>query len=163
MAKSYIPHYEPAEAKAKELCKDAKTEQEKFDILTKWLARNIYYDGVRALHLKELLGPDVERCYKKSMGICMDVSALAACMFRAVGMTANVVFGNCTSIYTMHTDYNGTRVYKYGPSWHAWNEIFVDHKKITWDHFIARKNQNINSANGKLEWTATYKVSHVRK
>lgn len=162
MAKSYVPHYAPAEEKAKELCKDCKTQQEKFNAITYWFSKCIDYDGVRANHLRELLGPDIKRCYEKRMGICMDVSALAACMFRAVGMNANVVFGNITAIYTMHTDMNGDRVYKYGPSWHAWNEIYVDGKKVTWDHLIARKNRSINGT-GKLVWTAEYKVSHIRK
>ena len=162
MAKSYIPEYAPAEDKAKELCEGAKTQQEKFDILTNWLCHNIQYDGVRALHLKELLGPNIERCFEKRMGICMDVSALAARMFRAVGMNANVIFGNCTTVYTMHTDKNGDRVYKYGPSWHAWNQIYVDGKAITWDHLVAQKNHRLNST-GKLVWTGEYKVSHIRK
>ncbi len=162
MAKSYVPHYEPAELKAKELCENCKTQQEKFDAITAWLTHNILYDGVRALRIRELLGSDVERCYEKRQGICMDIAALTACMFRAVGMAANVAFGKCTSIYIMHTDKNGDREYRYGPSWHAWNEIYVDKKKITWDQMIAQKNRRMNPT-GKLEWYAQYKVSHIRK
>lgn len=162
MAKSYIPHYQPAEDKAQELCEGLTTQQEKFDAITKYLTKNFNYDGVRANHLRELLGPDIERCFDKQMGVCMDLSALACCMFRAIGMNANVAFGNCTSIYTMHTDKNGTREWRYGPSWHAWCEIYVDGKKVTWDQMIAKKNWSING-NGRLVWTAEYKTSHVRK
>lgn len=161
MAKSYIPHYQPAEDKAKELCKNAKTQQEKFDILTKWLGERIDYDGIRALHLRELLGPDIKRCWEKKQGICMDIACLTACMFRAVGMAANVVFGNATAVYTMHTDYNGDRVYKYGPTWHAWNQIFVDKKPIMWDQMIDRR--NVGNTPNKLWWSGEYKVSHIRK
>jgi hypothetical protein len=162
MAKSYIPHYQPAEDKALELCEGLKTQQEKFDAITAWLTRNIIYDYVRATRVRELLGPDVERCFDLHLGICLDIAALAACMFRAVGMVTNIAIGNCTSIYTVHTE-KGDRVSKYGPTWHAWNEILVNGKKVIWDQVIAKKNWSINSRDGRLVWTANYKVSHIRK
>lgn len=162
MAKSYIPNYEPAEAKAKDLCKNAKTPKEKFDILTKWLVKNIVYDYVRAVKFREIIGPDIERCYKLSMGICLDISCLAACMFRAVGMECNVAIGKCTPVHTVHTDYNGDRVYKQRTAYHAWNEVYVNGEKITWDHAIAQRNRNAVGIR-KPEWSAEYKVTHIRK
>ena len=162
MTKSYIPHYEPAELKAQVLCKKATTQKEKFDILTKWLTKNIVYDYVRAVKFREIFGPDIDRCYKLSMGICLDISCLAACMFRAVSIDANVAIGKCTVTHVVHTDYNGVREYKQRPVNHAWNEVYVDGEKITWDHMIAQKNRNANAIR-KLVWTAEYKVSKVKK
>jgi transglutaminase-like putative cysteine protease len=88
------------------------------------------------------------------MGICLDIAALTACMFRAVGMTADVAIGSCTSVYK-----NGDREYRQKPVKHAWNEIVVNGKWVTWDQMIAQKNRNST----KEVWTANYKVSHIRK
>ena len=152
MEKSYVPVYKPAQDKARILCEkaNAKTQQEKFDAITKWLNHSIYYDGVREIHLKELTGPDVERCYEKRMGVCMDIACLAACMFRAVDIHANIVFGEVS-----FTDYRGT----FGPNWHAWCEVYVDGNKVLYDQIAEKRNLNrIKTRN-----TYTYKVSHVRK
>ena len=160
MAKSYVPRYQPAEDKALELCEGLKTQQEKFDAITAWLTRNIIYDYVRAARVRELRGPDVERCFDLQLGICLDISALTVCMFRAVGMEAVIAIGNCTSVYTVHTE-KGDRVSRHRSTWHAWNEILVNGKKVTWDQMIAKKNWSINGS--RMVWTANYKVSHIRK
>ena len=153
MAKSYIPHYQPAEDKAVELCEGLKTQQEKYNAVTAWLVKCVVYDYVRATKFRELHGPDVERCYDLRMGICLDISALTACMLRAVGIEANVVIGNCTSVYT-----SGGHEYRGRTIRHAWNEIFIGKKRIIWDQMIEQKNRN---AGGK--WSAIYKQSYVRK
>ena len=150
MAKSYVPDYEPARQKALELTEGLKTQQEKFDAITKWLNKFITYDYIRATHIKELTGPDVARCYEKREGICMDVSCLAALMFRTVGIRTRIVFGT-----VQMTDYRGT----FAPSWHAWTEVIVDGKKFFYDQVAEHRNRN----KVKTRITFTYKVTIYRE
>ena len=159
MAKSYVQPYAPAEAKARELCEGLKTQREKYDAITKWLNRCIAYDYVRATKAKELTGPDIERCFELRIGICLDIAALACCMFRAVKIRANIVFGWASLTHTIQADKNSARVFKYGATWHAWCEVYVDGRKLLYDQMIEQKNQSRT----RNRYTCVYRAVQVRK
>lgn len=157
--KGYVKHYDPAEQKAIELCQDLETQRERYEAITRWLNSNISYDYLRQDRWRTLPGPDIKQCFDKRTGICMDISALACCMFRAVGIRADVVFGWATWIYTMRTDVDGVRVYHRGTSWHAWCEVIVDGEMVLYDQDIERR----NVGKTRLIYTAEHIPSHVIK
>lgn len=148
----YVKRYKPAEDKAIQICQEAeaKTEYQKYVALTTWLNYQIGYDYVRVNHLRELTGPDIKFCFDKKRGVCMDIAALACCMFRAVGIDANVGVG-----YVSYTDYRG----KFGPFFHAWCELVVDGQKITYDQYGEQRNLN----KVKTRNNYTYKLQFIRK
>lgn len=155
----YVKHYDPAERKAVELCQGLETQHEKFEIISRWLNRCVSYDYSRQSRWCELVGPDIKRCFDHRTGICMDISALACCMFRAVGIRADVAFGWATWIYTMRTDVDGIRDYNRGTSWHAWCIVTVDGQKIVYDQDIERR----NVGKTRLIYSAEHVLSHVLK
>lgn len=159
MAKSYVQAYAPAEAKARELCAGLKTQQEKYDAITKWLNGRIMYDYARAAQVKQVTGPDIGRCFEKGIGICLDIAALACCMFRAVKIKANVVFGWASMTHTMQADKNSARVFKYGATWHAWCEVYADGRKLLYDQMMEQKNQTRT----RNRYTCVYRATQVRK
>lgn len=117
MAKTYALHYAPAEAKAKDLCKDTKSLLERYEIITKYVSDKIAYDYVRAITIPKRNGqPDVARCWNMRMGICLDIAALTVGMLRAVSIPCNLVIGWA----------NGKR--------HAWVEARIDNKRYLYDH-----------------------------
>jgi transglutaminase-like putative cysteine protease len=147
MAKSYVPHYEPAEQKARQLCEGLKTQTEKYQAISGWLTKSFAYDYVRATRVRELFAPNVERCYEMHMGICLDVAALACCMFRAVGIVSNMAIGWVSK--------EGSR----SRQWHAWCEVFVDGKKLLYDQVAEYRNLGLTNTRTKY----VYKVSHIRR
>lgn len=156
---SYIPYYEPAALKAKELCENAKTDREKYDAVTKWLNRAVVYDYVRATKAKDLTGPDIARCFELKLGICMDIASLAVAMFRAVGLKANVVFGWATLTYTAQPARGGLHAYTRAPAWHAWAEVYLEGKKLDYDQMVEQRNLNRT----RDKYTATYRACAVHK
>lgn len=117
MANSYVPHYAPAEKKAKELCKGVRSLRERYDVITEYVSKHIVYDYIRAAVIPKRNGlPDVARCWNRQMGICLDISALTVGMLRAVSVPCNLVIG--------HADGN----------YHAWCEARIDGKKYLYDH-----------------------------
>lgn len=159
MAKSYVQAYAPAEAKARELCEGLKTQQEKYDAITKWLNGRIMYDYARAAQVKKVTGPDIGRCFEKGIGICLDIAALACCMFRAVKIKANVVFGWATLTYTVQPVRGGLHAYTRAPAWHAWCEVYVDGRKLLYDQMMEQKNQTRT----RDMYTCVYRATQVRK
>lgn len=118
MNSKYIPYHPESVAKAKELVKDEKDPRKKFEIVTKWVQKNILYDLVRAVVIpkKGREYPDVDGCWKKKMGICMDISSMTVGMLRGVGVQAYMCYG--------HTEKN----------YHAWVEATIKGKTYRYDH-----------------------------
>ena len=118
MANQYVPYHAESAEYAKKLTTCAKNPQEKYLIITKWVSKHITYDYIRAITIpkygKEI--PDVERCWKKQMGICMDIASLTTGMLRSVGVNANLIFGRAD-----------------GQS-HAWVEAVIGNKRYRYDH-----------------------------
>ena len=113
----YVPHYAPAEAKAKELCKGVKSLQERYEIVTKYVSDKFVYDYIRAITIPKRNGmPDVARCWNQRMGICLDIASLTTGMLRAVSIPANLVIGWADGYY------------------HAWVETRIDGRRYLYDH-----------------------------
>lgn len=117
MKTTYVPHYAPAEAKAKDLCRGTKSLPERYKIITKYVSDNFVYDFVRAITVPKRNGlPDVARCWNQHMGICLDIAAMTTGMLRAVAIPANLIIGWADDKY------------------HAWVEAKIDGQKLLYDH-----------------------------
>ena len=125
----HVPYYEPAAEKAAQLCKDCKTEQEKFDSISKWVSRFIAYNYVKAWKMPKrrktegTIMPEVEECFTKKRGICTDITSLACSMMRSQGLEAYYVLG-----HVYHT-YMGVKV----SFSHAWVEVKINGELIRYD------------------------------
>ena len=117
MANKYVPVHEPSRAMASDLCKSASNVVAKWDILTAWATRTLSYDYVRAVTIPKKNGlPDVARCWRLRMGVCLDISSLVVGMLRAVGVNAYLVIGWADGRY------------------HAWCEATIRGKTYRYDH-----------------------------
>lgn len=113
-----VPYHVEAAAKAREIVGLEKDVVKKFTLITQWVSRNIGYDYIRAIKIpkrgREL--PDVEGCWSKKMGICMDIASMTTGMLRAVGVAAYMCYG--------HTE----------RSYHAWVEATMKGKTYRYDY-----------------------------
>lgn len=114
---AYVPHYEPAEQKARELCEGLKSLQDRYKAITRFVSDRIVYDYVRSNTITKKNGlPNVERCWKLKMGICLDISALTVTMLRAVSVPCSLVIGWADGHY------------------HAWVEARMNGSRYLYDH-----------------------------
>lgn len=117
MANKYTPVHEPSAAKAKALCKGLKTLSERYEAITGYVSRMIVYDYVRKYTVQKRNGlPDVDRCWRLRMGICLDIAALTVGMLRAVSVPCSLVIGWADGCY------------------HAWVEARIGGKRLIYDH-----------------------------
>lgn len=98
--------------RAKNLKKNAKTDEEKIKAIYEYVTKYIKYDWGILDKLPSRYVPDIEKTYKTQKGICYDYSALFAGMLRSVGIEAKLVKG-----YRDEID-----------GYHAWNEVFVNNE-----------------------------------
>lgn len=114
---TYVPHYAPAEAKAKELCKGVKSLHERYEIVTRYVSDHIVYDYIRATTVPKKNGmPNVQRCWDLGMGICLDIASMTTWMLRTVSIPANLVIGWADGKY------------------HAWVEARIEGQRYLYDH-----------------------------
>ena len=113
----FVPYHAESVQQAKELTKELTAPLDKFRAITRYVSRTISYDYVRSIQIPKKNGvPDVDRCWRLKMGICMDISALTVGMLRAVGIPAYLCFGKA--------DRNN----------HAWVEVMINNQKYRYDH-----------------------------
>ena len=111
-----LPYHAESAKFAKELV-DGKTPFEAYRTITTWVSRNIHYDFIRAIKIpKRGAYPDVDGCWKKKMGICMDIAALATNMLKAAGLDATLCYGHADRQY------------------HAWVEVTIGNRTYRYDH-----------------------------
>ncbi len=103
---------------SEEICAGLETDQEKFEAVREYIKKNYVYDFVKAatVHKQSETMPDIDGCYKKKMGICQDLAAMAACMLRVQGVPTKYVVG-----------YVGKN------SYHAWNSVIIDGEELLYD------------------------------
>jgi hypothetical protein len=104
---------------AKEVAAKGKTEEEKAQLLYKWIGTrvNYDYDKVDLYEQKRIWKEQTpEETFATKKGVCIDYSRLYAVMARSVGLEVKVVTG---------LGYDGRG--GYGP--HAWNEVYLNDKK----------------------------------
>lgn len=113
----YLPVHEPSREYAKKLCAGLTDPSKKWAVITRWVTKTIRYDYIRAILIPKRNGlPDLDRCWKRKMGVCIDISALTVGMLRAVGINARMVFGLANR------------------SNHAWVEAAIDGQLEIYDH-----------------------------
>ena len=92
-------------------------DRERFDKVRTWIRHNIVYDHVRAIQVKNLgkVKADPDRCREKKMGICLDISALAAQMLAQEGVRAKMAVGWADGTY------------------HAWLQVVINGETELYD------------------------------
>jgi len=96
--------------KAVELTKNAKTLDEKTQILWNFVIENNKYDYKKLATLPATYLPIPDTTLKEKTGICYDFSSLYAAMLRSEGIPAKLVKGYAPN---------------YATGYHAWNEVYV--------------------------------------
>ena len=113
----YVPYHAESIRFAKELTKGMVTPLEKYKAIISFVSRAIAYDYVRAIQIPKKGGlPDVDRCWKLKMGICLDIAAMTTGMLRGVGIQSTLCFGHADKAY------------------HAWVESTINGQKYRYDH-----------------------------
>ena len=115
----YVPYHAESRRKAMEICGLIRDDPvKKFKFVTEYVSRCFGYDYIRAKQVAKLKGqlPDVDGCWRKRMGICMDTAALTTGMLRAVGINAYMCIG--------HADGN----------YHAWVQAKIGDQVYRYDH-----------------------------
>lgn len=111
-----LPYHAESRKFAKELAA-GKSKYDAYIAITDWVSKHIVYDYIRAIQVPKKNGrPDLDGCWKKRMGICMDTAALTTGMLRAAGVDATLCYG--------HADRQS----------HAWVEAVIDGRKYRYDH-----------------------------
>ena len=103
--------------KAKELTKDAKTEDEKFQAIYDYVTQNIKYDNKKAATIQAGYIPSIDTVLKSQSGICYDYSVLTAAMLRSLDIPTKLVMGYKSDI----------------KEYHAWNEVYLNGKWVIVD------------------------------
>jgi hypothetical protein len=100
-------------AKAQELTQGLTSEDEKFDVIYKYMTENFAYDFDKISNLPTDYIPDVEQIFAIKKGICYDYASVMGSMLRSVGISAKLCMG-----YT-----------EYVKEYHAWNEVYLSSQK----------------------------------
>lgn len=96
---NYVPYHTPSVLTAKELASSL-SQQARYKAIRSYINRSFVYDYIKAATVKKRgVLPDVASCWDKRMGICQDLAAMAAGMFRAVGLKASLVIGHADGMY----------------------------------------------------------------
>ncbi|MFC9777957.1 transglutaminase domain-containing protein [Paenibacillus chitinolyticus] len=106
-------------AAAQEVTKAGKTDEEKAELLYKWVGSRVEYDWNKVdLYEQQRIWKEQtpEDTFATRKGVCIDYSRLYAVMARSVGLDVKVVTG---------LGYDGRG--GYGP--HAWNEVYLADSK----------------------------------
>lgn len=98
---------------AKELTKNATSNQEKATIIYDYVTSKIKYDHNKAVKVTSGYIPNIEETLNTSLGICFDYSVLYAAMMRSVNVPTKLIMGMNKDM----TDY------------HAWNEVYLEESK----------------------------------
>ena len=104
-----------AVALSNEICEGLTTEEEKYAAIRDYIKKNFLYDFVKAATAPAGTLPDIDSCLETRMGICQDLTALAACMLRVQGIPTQLVIG--------YADRN----------YHSWNSALIGGEYRTLD------------------------------
>lgn len=117
---------------AKELTKDAKSDEEKAKIIHDYIIENITYDYNKAKKLSSSYVPDIDAVLADGKGICYDYAAVYAGMLRSVGVQVKLIKG-----YSAVTT-----------AYHAWNQVYLDGRWVivdaTYDSFMVQNGYSYN-------------------
>lgn len=97
--------------KAKQLTKNAKTDQDKIKALYAHITKTFVYDNAKAATVQPDYVPKLDAVFAARGGICYDFAATFAAMARSVGLPTKLVVG----YENRHPDVL-----------HAWNEVYLE-------------------------------------
>ncbi|UVI28352.1 transglutaminase-like domain-containing protein [Paenibacillus spongiae] len=105
-------------AKAKELTRNSKTDEEKAKAIYQYIISNVKYDFVLAKKLTDSAYiPDIDATLAASKGVCYNFASLYAAMLRSEGIPAKLVMGTTSQV----------------DGYHAWNEVYLNGKWVLVD------------------------------
>lgn len=129
--------------KAKELTKNAKTDEDKLAAVYTYVVNNIKYDYPKASTVKAGYLPTIDSTLASNKGICYDYSVLTAGMLRSVGVPTKLIMGYNSEI----------------AEYHAWNEVYINGTWMTidttFDSAYAEKNIAIKMVKDKSQYTTS--------
>lgn len=117
--KQFLPYHTASRQAAREIVARLPTGdlEGRWNAITKYVDTMFGYDYIRAITVPKKNGyPDVDRCWKNRMGICMDIAAMTAGMLKAAGVPAKLVIG------------------KANRQPHAWVEADIHGRTLRYDH-----------------------------
>lgn len=87
----------PCVKKAKEICVNCVTPEEKFNVISKYVVDNMRYDFIKEILAakKSNVLPSIDECFKKRLGICQDIAAIMVAMLRSQNVPASLIVGTC--------------------------------------------------------------------
>ncbi|REK69292.1 transglutaminase domain-containing protein [Paenibacillus paeoniae] len=106
-----------ATAKAQELVKGKKTDEERVKAIYNFITTTIVYDNKLAKAVPSDYLPDIERTLTMKKDICYGYASLFAAMLRSLDIPTKLVMGNT----------------EYVDVYHAWNEVYLNGKWVTID------------------------------
>lgn len=118
----------PCVRKAAELCKGLKYNLEKYAAISDYIDSHFVYDYIKSATTKGFALPDIDTCFKKKMGICQDLAAMAAAMLRSQGVACAFVIGYANKKYHAWVEPCVAFVFEYDPT----KNIQHNKKKITY-------------------------------
>ena len=104
----YYTEDSPAVQASEEICEGLETDEEKIAAIIAYMRDNYAYDYTRAAVGPGFYLGDVDGCFEDQIGLCQDLSAVAACMLRVQGIPTQMVIGYADRQY------------------HAWNSVLID-------------------------------------
>ncbi|RCX21409.1 transglutaminase superfamily protein [Fontibacillus phaseoli] len=131
-----------AVVQAKELIKDATTDEDKVQAIYEFVIDHIQYDNGLAFSASSEYLPQIDRTLTAKKDICYGYSALFAAMLRSVDIPAKLVMGT--------TDYVDT--------YHAWNEVLIGGKWVTIDTTVDAGWNGTTTSFQMLKEAAKYKT-----
>lgn len=130
---------------AKELTKDAKTDEEKIQIVYNYLTYNMTYDFSKIYRVSATYKPNLETLFSEKTGICYDYSAIFAGMLRSLDIPTKMVKG-----------YNKADLNTY----HAWNQVLVNGEwktvDTTNDAYRVQKGINVDMFKNAEDFIISY-------
>lgn len=118
----------PVVAISDEICAGLSTDREKFDAIRAYIKKNYVYDYIKAATVTTGTMPDIDGAYKKGMGICQDLAAIAVCMLRVQGIPAQLMIGYV------------------GKNYHAWSNVLIDGEGVRYDPTLDVQGTSTNAA-----------------
>lgn len=119
-------------AKAQELAKGKKTDEEKVKAIYDFITSNIAYDYSLAQSVSSDYLPNIDKTLTTKKDICYGYSSLFAAMLRSLDIPTKLVMGDT----------------EYVDVYHAWNEVYLNGKWVTIDTTV---DAGLKKSNKKFE------------
>ncbi|MFC4599142.1 transglutaminase-like domain-containing protein [Cohnella hongkongensis] len=133
---------EEALAKAKELTRNATTDEEKAKAVYEYIVQNVSYDKELARKVTADYLPDIDETLASGQAICYGYATLYAAMLRSAGIPTKLAMGTSTHV----------------AEYHAWNEVYLNGKWVvvdtTVDAGLGKNKKNAAFAKKGSDYTA---------